>query len=126
MQHLPFGRFVIRTVYPGCDSNSMASGVGHMTSLSRLGACKSVFLVILNPGIRQILLVRHCTASGTTWTVPKVPMRGDVSCRRAAVRYLRRRLQLPALHLAPVIGRLFAIDDAEKRGVRRARPAGER
>lgn len=43
-------------------------------------------------------------------------MRVGMTYRRATMRFLRRRLQLPPVRIAPVVGRLFAIDDVEKRG----------
>ncbi|QKV93742.1 hypothetical protein HUT19_19905 [Streptomyces sp. NA02950] len=87
-----------------------------MTASPHAEARRFVLPVMLDPCTRRILLVRTCGGSSASWTVPRVRMHADVTCRRAAVRYLRRRLQLPPVRIAPVIGRLFAIDDVEKPG----------
>ncbi|MFF8843392.1 hypothetical protein ACF08N_11765 [Streptomyces sp. NPDC015127] len=79
-------------------------------------AGKYVYSVVLDPLTRRILLARRREASQVYWTVPKVPIRAGATCRHTAARFLRRRLGLPAVRIAPVVGRLFAIDDVEKRG----------
>ncbi|MEW2082179.1 hypothetical protein [Streptomyces sp. NPDC005283] len=60
--------------------------------------------------------MRHQRPEGAYWAAPKVPIHDGTTHRRASLRFLRRRLQLPRVGLAPVVGRLFAIDDVEKCG----------
>lgn len=77
---------------------------------------KFVIPVLLNPPTRQILLKPRHDGPRTCWTAIRVPMRAGMTCRRTAVRFLRRRLRLQPVRVTPVIGRLFAIDDTEKLG----------
>ncbi|GGO98861.1 NUDIX hydrolase [Wenjunlia tyrosinilytica] len=87
-----------------------------MTTARRPGPYNFVFPVILDPLTGRILLVRRREPAGPCWTVPKVPMRAGATFRRAAMQFLRRRRQLPPVRIAPVVGRLFAVDDVDKRG----------
>jgi ADP-ribose pyrophosphatase YjhB (NUDIX family) len=91
------------------------SRVGSMTTHPRTGSAY-VLLVILDPLTHRLLLVRRSGDTGVYWSVPKAAMSPGMTCRRAAARFLRRRLGLPAVRIAPVIGRMFAIDDAVKTG----------
>ncbi|WP_406400863.1 hypothetical protein OH805_17650 [Streptomyces sp. NBC_00879] len=87
-----------------------------MTTARRPGPYNFVYPVILDPQTGRILLVRRHEPAGPCWTVPRVPVRAGATYRRAAMRFLRRRLQLPPVRIAPVVGRLFAVDDVDKRG----------
>ncbi|TLQ46359.1 NUDIX hydrolase [Streptomyces marianii] len=64
--------------------------------------------VLIDPPRRRFLLHPAVINGRACWSVPMVRMRPGDTCRRAAVRHLRRNLGLPPLRIAPVIGRIRA------------------
>jgi ADP-ribose pyrophosphatase YjhB (NUDIX family) len=87
-----------------------------MPATSTRGSRKFVYAVMLDPPTRRVLLTRSGAAADECWTVPKVPVRSGLTYRSATVRSMCRRRKLQPVRIAPVVGRLFAIDDAEKLG----------
>lgn len=73
-----------------------------MPNASRHGSRKFVHPVCLDPLTRRILLVQRRTPAGHYWTVPKVTVRSGVTYRRAAAHFLKRRLRLAPLRIAPL------------------------
>ncbi|MEV7388087.1 hypothetical protein [Streptomyces sp. NPDC091215] len=66
--------------------------------------------VVIDSSKHLLLLIPSEPEQETCWTLPTVPMRSGETCRRAATRHLRSVVHLPALRIAPLVGRLSRRD----------------
>lgn len=101
--------------FPVCYSNSRRARLLHAGQINarilEVRLCGSA-----RPVDSTCTAVSGWTHGDPCWTVPKVTVRPGVTHRSAAIKFMRRRRKLGSVRIASVVGRLFAIDDAEKRG----------
>ncbi|MEV5463466.1 hypothetical protein AB0L17_35800 [Streptomyces cellulosae] len=105
---MPYKRMLPRLTHLEHSRVLFQSHVGSVVRVTSPGSQPAAQIrpVVIDPEARRFLLVPDPGMSSVVWSVPALPMRPGESLRRAAVRHLRRELRMPALRIAPVIGRI--------------------